>query len=96
MKECKLGYLLLCGDEMIFTLKLGECKLWSLNHFISGKKVTISVRISNDVSQCLTSVKDSFFLEPSLGSTPSHHVTRIMGTHCNTLLSYIKVLESRL
>ena len=33
------------------------------------KKVTISVRILNDVSQCLTSVKDSFFLEPSLGST---------------------------
>ena len=35
MKECKLSYLLLCSDEMIFTLKLGEGKLWSLNHFIS-------------------------------------------------------------
>ena len=34
-KECKLGYLLLCSDEMIFPLKLGESKLWSLNHFVS-------------------------------------------------------------
>ena len=31
----KLGYLLLCIDEMIFPLKLGESKLWSLNHFVS-------------------------------------------------------------
>ena len=34
-KECKLEYRLLWCDEMIFPLKVGEDKLWLLNHFIS-------------------------------------------------------------
>ena len=35
LRYTKLEYLLLWCDEMIFPLKVGEGKLWSLNHFIS-------------------------------------------------------------